>query len=255
MEIFVSDIHYPYEDRAAYALFLEVVKELKPSILFLGGDIVDCYAVSAHDKDPNRATPASFKGEIGYAKEKLLELRQLLPDAKIYFKEGNHESRLQRYLRTHASALADLEELSLPSLLKLDTLNIKWIPNEQKFRIGKLWHLHGNEVAGSGQSVARLKFMRTLANIIFGHHHQKDDFVVRTYEESNKGAYANPCLCSLNVEYIHHPHTWSLGFSEIRYSKVGNFQVQQTIIIKENSQSRRASCLSNGKHYEVDIRE
>jgi predicted phosphodiesterase len=253
LEVVASDIHYPYQDAAGYELFLEVVTDLQPNILVLLGDIMDAYAVSAHDKDANRATPAAFKEELVYARTKLGELRDRLPNTRIIYKEGNHETRLSRYITKNAAVLSNLSVLTLPELLSLNELKIEWIPNDGRLRIGKMWHIHGNEIAGGGMSPARLKYTRMQCNFIFGHHHQRDKFRPRAYDGSQHGAYANPCLCDLEPEYAHHTHNWSLGFTIIDHDTDGTFQVEEIEIVKPSTRARIAKCNVRGRIYEVEV--
>ena len=253
LEVVASDIHYPYQDAAGYELFVKVVTDLQPNILVLLGDIMDCYAVSAHDKDANRGTPAAFKEELVYARTKLGELRDRLPNTRIIYKEGNHETRLSRYISKNAAVLSNIAALTLPELLSLNELKIEWIPNDGRLRIGKMWHIHGNEIGGSGMSPARLKYTRMQCNFIFGHHHQRDKFRPRAYDGSQHGAYANPCLCDLEPEYAHHTHNWSLGFTIIDHDTDGTFQVEEIEIVKPSTRARIAKCNVRGQIYEVDI--
>jgi predicted phosphodiesterase len=251
LEFVASDIHFPYEDRAGYELFRLVAEDLQPNVLVLLGDIIDAYAVSAHDKDANRATPAAFKEELLYAKTKLSELRDTLPNTRIIYKEGNHETRLSRYISKNAPVLSGLSSVTLPELLDLNSLNIEWIPNDGRLKIGKMWHIHGNEVAGGGQSPARLKYTRMQCNFIHGHHHQRDKFRPRAYDGSQHGAYSNPCLCDLEPEYAHHTHNWSLGFTIIDHDTDETFQVEEIEIVKAETRSANAKCNVRGRIYEV----
>lgn len=248
LELIGSDIHFPYEDRDGYQLFFDVAVSLKPQILVLLGDILDCYAVSAHDKDANRATPAAFKEELIYARAKLNELRDALPKTRIIYKEGNHETRLSRYIQKNAAALSNLRETKLDALLGLKDLDIEWIANDERLRIGRLWHIHGNEIAGGGQSPARLKYQRMQCNFVFGHHHQRDKFRPRAYDGSQHGAWGNPCLCRLDAEYLHHAHNWSLGFTLVDHDADGSFQVEETEVIKT---AETAKCNVRGKIYTI----
>lgn len=251
LEMVASDIHFPYEDRAAYAVFLKVAEALQPQVLVLLGDVVDCYAVSAHDKDANRATPAAFRDELLYAKTKLGELREKLPNARVFYKQGNHETRITRYVTKNASALGNLKAVTLPELLNLEDLKIEWIANDARLRIGKLWHIHGNEVSGAGMSPARLKYQRMQCNVIFGHHHVRDKYRPRSYDGQQHGAYANPCLADLEPEYMHHTHAWSHGFTLIDHDVDGTFQVEETEIIKPFPRASTAKCNVRGVIYEV----
>lgn len=251
LELVASDIHYPYEDRAAYELMLNVAEDLQPQVVVLLGDIMDCYAVSSHDKDANRATPAAFKEELQYTRRKLQEIRDRLPNTRIIYKEGNHETRLSRYITKNAATLSNLGCVTLPELLDLASLNIEWIGNDDRLRIGKLWHIHGNEVAGGGQSPARLKYLRMQCNFIFGHLHTRDKFRPRAYDGQQHGAYANPCLCDLEPEYAHHTHNWSHGFTIIDHDTDGTFQVEEIEVIKPTTRALEAKCNVRGRIYKV----
>lgn len=251
LEMIVSDVHVPYHDQAAWQLFLDVAHDLQPQILVLLGDMMDMYGVSAHDKDPNRATPAAFKEELIVMRQFLQEIRETLPNTRIFYKEGNHETRLSRYILKNAPALSNLSVVTLPELLNLKDLSIEWIGNNERLRIGKLWHIHGNEIGGGGQNPARLKYLRMQTNFIFGHLHTRDKYRPMAYDGQQHGAWANPCLCRLDAEYLHHASSWSLGFSPVHHDSDGTFQVEETEVIKTSGHS--AKCFVLGKSYEVSL--
>jgi len=250
LEVFISDVHLPYQDKASWHLTLKVIKELKPDLVFLGGDIIDCYAVSQYDKDPSRRL--TLQQDLNYAYEELSRLRDILPEkSEVIFLEGNHETRLTRYLSSKAPELSSLESLQLPNLLRLESLRIKWIPNGTRMLIGKLWHLHGNEIAGGGVNIAKSKFDKLGNNIIFGHHHKIQSYTKRNYEGVVYGAWANGCLSDLQPDYAHFTD-WILGFSIIEYGRTGNFHVEQVPIIKPKVDSRKASCFVRGQEFEIE---
>ena len=251
LELVASDIHFPFEDQPAYELFVKVATDLQPDILVLLGDIIDNYAVSAHDKDADRATPAAFKEEMRYARQKLEQLRELLPKTRIIYKEGNHETRLKRYILKNAPVLSSLKCTTLPDLLDLKSLDIEWIGNDERLQIGRLHHIHGNEIGGGGSSPARLKYQRMQCNFIFGHLHTRDKYRARAYDGQQHGAYANPCLCNLKAEYIHHAANWSLGFTLIDHDTDRTFQVEEIEVIKPNDDSRQAKCNVRGRIFTV----
>jgi hypothetical protein len=225
---------------------LNVVKGLQPDTIFLGGDIIDMYPVSHWDRDPHRKL--ELQNDIDYTVIQLQKFRDAAPKAKILFKEGNHETRLTRYLHSKAEELSVLDALKVENLLRLDELDIEFVPNSKRYQIGKLWHLHGNEVRASGINVARTLYLRFNANIIFGHFHKMGAYFGRRYGEQSQGAWANGCLCDLDVEYDHFPQ-WQQGFSVIEYSKTGAFQVEQIPIIKPTDHSKRAQCMVRGVTY------
>lgn len=88
-ELFISDVHWGFEDEGAYGIALKAIESIQPDIIWLGGDMMDMYKVSHWIRDPRRRI--HLQDEIDYAYLKLEEIRDLAPNAKIYFKEGNHE--------------------------------------------------------------------------------------------------------------------------------------------------------------------
>lgn len=252
LEVFISDIHFPFEDRSAWQLTLNVIRDLKPDMVFLGGDIIDFYSISQYDREPDRKL--TLQQDLNYAFEELSKLRNIVGSkCHIMFLQGNHETRWERYLNSKAEELSVLDALKLPELLKLNKLKIKWIPNGSRTKIGKLWHLHGNEIAGSGVNIAKSKFDRLGSNIIFGHHHKMQSYIKRNYEGEVCGAWANPCLSDLQPDYAHFTD-WVLGFSVIEYSDAtGNFHVDQIAIIKPHINSRKSSCFLRGKEYQMEV--
>ncbi len=250
-EIFLSDIHYPYEDVAAEGLALRVLKELQPDLIHLGGDIIDNVAFSRHDKKPQQELEG--QAHIDYTRRKLQKIRSLTPNARIEFKEGNHETMLPRYLRGNARSATALRDLHLPNLLGLKELDISWIPNMAIHQVGKLYHVHGNEAnLRGGVHVAKGMYMKYHANVIFGHFHRLQSYIQTRYQQADEGAWANPCLCNKQVDYEGAPN-WQHGFSIIDYGKSGVFHVDQIPILRRGKEL--VSCFVYGREFEFDGRK
>lgn len=230
-EFFVSDIHFPFHDKAAYHIFLKIVMARNPDVIHIGGDGVDFHSISRHPKAMIDRT--ILKHEVDGAKRELARMRTAAgPNTKINFQEGNHDKRMAVFLRDRAPELSDLFELTFPKLLGLAELNIRWIPDTEKFKIGKLYHHHGHLLSGGGVSPARAKFNKLYQNVIFGHHHKFDYYSVRQYGTNELfQSIANANLYGIEAEYAHHTN-WNLGFTEIDYAKSGDFSVSQIQITR-----------------------
>lgn len=121
----MSDWHYPFMDMKAYDIITKYAKDIyKPNYIILGGDLIDLYSLSLFDKNPERAS--NLEDELNGLKEILSGLRKKFPKTKIYYLEGNHESRLQKYLWRHPE-LSSLSALKLDNLLDLKRLKINYI--------------------------------------------------------------------------------------------------------------------------------
>lgn len=255
VEAFISDVHWHPEaahghDPAAWAITALALKELQPDIVFLGGDIVDCYAPSRYEKIPRLATPEAFNGEIHYAKERLTELRETVPNARIIWLTGNHELRLPRSIQSNAPWLYDAFQ-SVESRLDLSQYDAELV--EDGYQIGKLRHYHGHENAGAGRvNIAKAKFERLLCNAIFGHHHRFSKWIQRNADGGYWGAFGNGCLQWLSVDFAKNTE-WHQGFTIIEYSRGGNFHVDQVLIVKPEIFSHKAELIYQGRHLKVDM--
>lgn len=209
--LFLSDIHIPYHDIEALTIALKYGKEKKINTIYLNGDIMDCYQASDHEKDP---TKRNLKYELEATAEFLQSLKKYFPEAKIYFKEGNHEKRWKRYLRRCAPALLGIEDFELPVILKFGELGIEWIANETPVIAGKLNIIHGNEYRGFGISPAKQYFDRAGENIIGGDKHRTSEFIKRSIGNKVEGGWSVGCLCELYPEYMAF-NNWNLGFAYI----------------------------------------
>lgn len=223
IEAFISDVHFPVHEPATWNLTTRLLKIIRPDIIFLGGDIIDCHSVSKYPKKPE--SMFTLQEEIDTTFEALSGLRKSFPGATIYFKEGNHEQRLTKYLHSRAAELSPLRGLMLQNLLKLDDLGIQWIPNEEKFKIGELFHMHGNEVPVGSVYPARNLYLKLGVNVIFGHYHRKSEYLDRAMDGKAHGAWGNSCMETFQPEYTFH-NQWTHGFHLVEYSRYGRFRVE-----------------------------
>lgn len=112
-----SDIHFPYEDKAAVTAFIREAGTRKPDVVVLNGDLLDFYKLSKFSKDPSGKNPEE---EIEMCKTFLKCLRRETgKECKIYYTIGNHEARLRKYILDNAPMVAGLME-NVFSLLKLE---------------------------------------------------------------------------------------------------------------------------------------
>lgn len=222
------DIHVPYHDMQALSLAIQYGIEHKVNTVFLGGDIMDCYQASFHEKDPSKR---SMKDEIAATAELLQAIQRALPLAKIFYKEGNHEMRWERYLRNKAPVVLDMQEFRLEVLLKLREMGIEFIRNSTLVKMGDLNAMHGNEYKGGGGiNVARTLYLRAGENVIAGDKHKTQTGINTTVSKKVYGAWSVGCLCELNPEYMPF-NQWNHGFAHIILDKDGNFEVHNKQII------------------------
>ena len=148
--VVLSDIHFPYQDDKAIKAVYKFLEQYPVDTIILNGDILDFYDVSSFDKDPERIN--SLQEEINLAQKFFKKLRDLSPNGRIVFVKGNHEQRIERYLKKHPE-LYSLDALKLPNLLGLDKFNIEY--KDKGFKLGSLKIIHGDMVRKFSAYTAR----------------------------------------------------------------------------------------------------
>lgn len=203
--IVISDIHYPYHDTKAIKCVLDFIQDKDIDTIILNGDILDFYDVSSFDKDPDRVN--SLQKEIDMSTKFFKKLRTIKPDARIVFIKGNHEYRLERYLKKHPE-LYSLDALKLPNLLDLKKYNIEY--SDKGIKLGNLKIIHGDMVRKFSGYTARGELEKHDSSGISSHTHRGGVYYYRT-PERYLAWFESFCLCDLNPEYINEPN-WQQGF-------------------------------------------
>jgi|SRR5581483_3800522 len=241
--VFVSDIHAPFYDERAIDLTCKILADVVPDIIFFGGDIVDCYAVSSYSRDPKRIL--CFQEEFDLAEEVIKLFTDFSRHGGIFL-PGNHEARLAKTLNMHPEFVS-LRSLSLNELLHLNKYHVEMIKHGEDYKIGDLYYMHGDEVQGGMVYPARNVYLKENGNLIFGHYHRAQVFYNRLKDGTVHGAWANPCLCELKQCYIKGTSQWQQGFTVVHY--YGDlFRVDQIVFFAHDK--KLYGCY-NGKMYSV----
>ena len=179
-----SDYHIPYLDEKAYETMIAFAKKYKPDHFVINGDLIDFYGLSTFDKNPDRKY--TVVEEITKTRQVLKNLTKRLPKkTKIYFLEGNHEARLQRYLWRNPE-LEGLPDLKLENLLRFKDYKINFIGVDNDYwkkdtghlQLGNMLIMHGDSRLNgastskySGYS-AKNTMMNMQTNVTIGHCHR-----------------------------------------------------------------------------------
>ena len=229
--LIVRDIHLPYHDIDAIEIALEKAYKNGVDSIYLNGDILDFYQVSRFTKEGGAM---SIKEErdmffefIGWIKSNF--------DVPIYFKAGNHEERLAKYINDKAPDLAQLPELTLSGFLKLDDLGVQFVDGRQKAMMGKLIVVHGHEF---GESIfspvnpARGLFLRAKSTTLAGHNHQTSEHHENNLKNDSMACFSTGCLCQLTPNYRPFAYTkWNHGFAIVEIDEDESFEVSNYRII------------------------
>jgi predicted phosphodiesterase len=226
----ISDIHIPYHDRTTVELAIAEAKRRNVKLVILNGDILDYHELSVHDKDP---LAPRYVSELATGKQFLTWLRHQLPKARIVYKQGNHEDRLERYVLRNAPAFWGIEAITTPELLEFKRHSIEWVADKRIIALGKLNVIHGHEYRGGVSSPvnpARGLYLKAGAFVMAGHHHQSDEYHNKGVRGNIESTWSLGCGCHLQPAYLRF-NRWSHGFAFVETYKEGNFFVENLKII------------------------
>jgi predicted phosphodiesterase len=226
----ISDLHIPYQDNIAVELALSYGESKKVSTIILLGDIIDFYQISTFLHNPKKQ---SVFEEINLTRIFLQDLRKRFPNARIIFKRGNHEDRLDKYIIRNAPEIHSLIDNLLPNVLKLQDLNIEHIIDP--FQLGYLWLLHGHEFrcTGNAEWICNLAFNQIHDHFIMGHWHRKQDkiFPHITQDKKWSGNAIGWLGSPVAAEDYARLNKWNNGFAIIDFNKKGQFKVDNKVIL------------------------
>jgi len=216
LEIWVvaGDLHIPFHDPTALALFIAFCKSIQPDRVFLNGDILDCWEISKFDK------PLSIKqhltDELDQGTAFFKALRLAVPDAMIDWLLGNHEFRWERFLGSKAPELYGLKYMTLEEQVDCTaqgvTVHNAHLP-ETMVQVGKLLIGHFAKVNKHSAYTAKNLLDEKGISLIQAHTHRMGAHY-RTDYNRTLVAFEGGCLCSLDPPYLSRPN-WQQGWTVV----------------------------------------
>lgn len=228
----LSDIHFPYEGKCYYKAIEQIKTWPNLKRIYLNGDIGEFESISTHPKGPTANN--SLLAEIEILNQKLDTIQRLFPEVFVDLIEGNHCSRLFRYIRDIAPQMWGM--IQMPSLLKFDQRpNWKFhtYGPTQWVKCGKthdLWLRH--EPLASGPAHARATAEKSYVSVMYGHVHSISQYTckkigpkpyhVTAYSPGWLGDIKKTCF-----DYRGSKDNWASGFARIDVDeKSGEYEVR-----------------------------
>lgn len=215
------DIHFGYErrgghrvalhDSKAISAVMKFAKDFKPDHVILGGDILDCGAISHH----NHGKPGAVEGLrlVADAKEVnklLIKPIEEIAKGKLVYITGNHEGWLDQLVELHPGLEGIVDLKSILGLSK------RWDVVEEggAYKLGKLVFIHGDQIRG-GEMPAKNAVLAYERNVRLGHFHTFQAFTKTSAVDANgHTGVVIPCLCKKAPKYGGGaPNKWMQGFS------------------------------------------
>jgi predicted phosphodiesterase len=220
----MSDIHIPFHDAAALETALQEIEDTRPVGIVLLGDVADFHAISRWENDPRNR---DFEGERQAVVQFLKHLRERFPTQRIIYKLGNHEERLERYMRTKAPELLGMECLQFRELIEADSVGVEVVGDQRRIALGRLTLIHGHEyrfAISNPVGPARGLFLKSNTTAMCGHFHQTSQYSKRALDDVHRACWSLGALCQLDPEY--RPiNEWNHGFAIVTVAANGSFEV------------------------------
>jgi predicted phosphodiesterase len=211
----LSDLHIPKHEQKPIEAVCNWFHREKVTGILLNGDAQDCDAISCWLGTDRR----DFLEEVEMMIDFLDFLKNEFPKAKIVWKPGNHEERLQHYYSSHAPQLIDAPSASLQEILALDKRNIEFLDYKQRIVANELTILHGHEMRGAFTPVnaAEWALRKAKACVAIGHFHQKNEATKKTVQRDYLSAWSFGCLCDLEPDYNPYGNDWTWGAAILHF--------------------------------------
>lgn len=212
---------------------LTFMSDFKPHYLNIGGDALDCGAVSHWNKGRARQVEGVrlLKDAEGLRTQFLKHAMETQPQkgAKRTYIKGNHEDWIDQWVDQNPTleGIVDLERL-----LGLDKDHWNIVEVGGAYKMGQLYLIHGDQFKPN-QTVAKKAVEVYQRNVHFGHHHTHQVHTnVTPLDDAPKQGVAVPCLCKRNPGYAEgQPNRWLQGFEYGYLQKDGTFHNQVVLRI------------------------
>lgn len=226
----VADLHVPYHSVEAITLAMTWARDNNYNdFVIFDGDIDDYYQLSRFEKDPRNR---SFKAELDDTIKLFDSFEKAFPKAQIVIKYGNHDNRLDHYLRVKAPELLDLEDFIRDEYMKVKQRGYITVPHDVPIKIGKLNILHGHEIQNLSTVVnpARGAYLKALECVLLAHCHRTSQHAETSMSGRLDTSWSIGSLCQLHPEYAR-INKWNQGFAGLEING-DDFQIENKRIVK-----------------------
>ena len=218
----LSDIHFPYHNKALLLSTLRVMEDIDPHVIVLNGDVNDFFQLSRFNQGLERLDNLQEEIDMGYEFRKTL--RNTFPNAVIRENLGNHDERILSYIENNARSLASLRALKPENLLGILEFDIELYGRAGHRIRPEFVFEHGHIVRSEAGASAKARLNSTLISGIMGHTHRMAEYPKSGYKDL--AWYEQGCLCDRDAEYKIGETNWQPGFAVCQFStKTDTFHV------------------------------
>ena len=169
------DLHIPEHDRPAVNAVLRWIRDERPSEIILS-EPMEWAAASLHPGNWN----TSWERDKVDGRRFLVQLRSIAPEARIFWQQSNHDTRLDRILEARLPSFAGA--MTIPNELGFRDLGIEWVGERTALRRGAAKIIHGHQLATNERSGMLPKYHAARAvslygepntTVVYGHVHRE----------------------------------------------------------------------------------
>lgn len=231
----IADLHVPYQNDSLIKIYKKIIKDEKPTHLILLGDMIDCEHISKFTAKEIDSGLISTLDEIDQFKDILEDILSVCAeDIKIVWTLGNHEDRINFIINKfktkglHEKAAYWGDQLNL----KKHFPNIKFIPYNKVYKLGKLKYTHG---AYHNEFHTKKHMSAYSDNILYGHLHSNQVYTMLTEDKKYpRQAISMGCSCQLGLSYLRGmPSTWLNQFGIVYYREKGEYTLYTPTVIND----------------------
>jgi len=238
VRVSLGDVHGMRMDRAAVDAVLADLQLLDPDEIVLGGDILECGGWLAKHQPIGfiALSDYTYQEDVAAANWFLDEVQKAAPRAVIYYLEGNHEDRVERWIvdetmggKRDAQFLYDA--FSPEVLLRLKERGIQYFRRSEIYVDGaprgwiRLGKMHFTHTLGRGKNAAMQAASKTGGNVTYFCTHREDTATLVLPAVGLIKAFNPGCLCTMQPVWMNSDTTnWSQGYAIDIVSTSENFQ-------------------------------
>jgi predicted phosphodiesterase len=212
--VFLSDIHMP--DNINLEGVFKYIKDLKPNLIILGGDIID--AKGMHGIESMQASQIKmewYERDCKLLSSFLRQLHDIAPQAELVYLEGNHEERYSRIMKRYPDAWGDRFSF-FTDVVKEIYPKSKWISYgtyDSYYKLGDTIFTHGTVYPENHAKKYAQVF--TPFKVVYGHLHHFQAHTIHSAMPKLPAHYAVTagCLSTTAPEWKKgQPNCWINGF-------------------------------------------
>jgi hypothetical protein len=225
--LIVPDLQIPHNDKKFTNRLVQLIADVQPTGVIFIGDNVDCTAPAVW----NKGTAEEFAGTLQTEFDiwaGLLNSIRVDYDGFIGVHMGNHEKRVEKYLRDKAPALQSLVDLKLENLMRLAEFGSVRLPDHYDIAPGWVSH-HGDnaslsDIAGRTAGNYSAKIGKS---VIIGHTHRAgvtaESYGYNSQSKTRYGMEVGHGMDLKKAGYTNGVANWQKAFGYLEVWKKGRY--------------------------------